>query len=299
MFDDYYGAGAKMGGERLSGDNSMESEKRGVYADIWDDANMMEEAPDFQGEDIYGNPIDNDGNVISDDEKEESPDVDRFETNRPVERGYGGAEKLTSYGLDTAARMYGLGAVLKVVSETDESDRDAYNPMGSIYSRLVPNPEERKNLYEQIQKDSVVSDADDDIPDGSSRNKLGIDNEGNFYAIDENELGTASDELAKRETNNAVRQMKKLLDALQNDSRFLNLRERAASEGKDVISYITSGDVSPTISTFFDKLDAESGGSVEEILDEIEKEEEEREESEDGNEEKDNPEDILRGEGDL
>ena len=30
-----------------------EKEKRGEYADVWDDANMMEDAPEFQGEDPY------------------------------------------------------------------------------------------------------------------------------------------------------------------------------------------------------------------------------------------------------
>ena len=53
--------------------------------------------------------------------------------------------------------------------------------------------------------------------------------------------------------------MKKLLDALQHDSRFENLRERAANEGKDVISYITSGNVNPTVTAFFDGLAVKHG----------------------------------------
>ena len=270
-----------------------EKEKRGEYADVWDDANMMEDAPEFQGEDPYnpkpveeqnhfnsgydeyGRPVDTEGHVIEKDEKKVAPDADRYETKRPVERGYGGAEKLTSYGLDTAARIYGLNTVLKAVNETDETDRDAFNPMGSIYSRLAPNPDERRHLYNQIQKDSVIEDSDDD----ENHNKLGFDEDtGDFYAVDEYSAGdafkvTARDELAKRETNTAVREMKKLLNALQHDSRFENLRERAANEGKDVISYITSGNVNPTVTAFFDGLDANGGGSAEEILNQIEQSE--------------------------
>jgi hypothetical protein len=283
-------------GEKFPGYNP-EKEKRGEYADVWEGANMMEDAPEFQGDDPYnpsiveeqdqfnagydeyGRPVDAEGHVIEQDEKKQAVDADRYETRRPVDRGYGGAEKLSSYGLDTAARMYGLNAVLKAVNETDESDRDAYNPMGSIYSRLVPNPDERRNLYNQIQKDSVVEDADDDVPDGENRQKLGFDEDtGDFFAVDEYDASdafrvTAADELAKRETNTAVREMKKLLDALQHDARFEKVRERAAAEGKDVISYITTGDVNPTITSFFDGLDSANGASAEDILDTIEQNE--------------------------
>lgn len=278
-------------GEKFPGYNP-EKEKRGEYADVWEDANMMEDAPEFQGEDPYnpntyeeqdqfnagydeyGRPVDAEGRVIEQDEKKQKVDADRYETKRPVDRGYGGAEKLSSYGLDTAARIYGLNAVFKAVNETDETDRDAYNPMGSIYSRLVPNPDERRNLYNQIQKESVINDPDDD----NEGPKLGFDEDtGDFYAVNEYEASdafktTAADELAKRETNTAVREMKKLLDALQHDMRFEGVRERAAAEGKDIVSYITSGDVAPTITSFFDGLDA-NGKSAEEILDTIEENE--------------------------
>ncbi len=76
--------------------------------------------------------------------------------------------------------------------------------------------------------------------------------------------------------NNAIHQMKVLLDALENDPRFSDVRERAASEGKDVVSYLVSGNVNPTLSNFFDGLDAAGGGNVEQILDEIAEEEKEK-----------------------
>ena len=43
MFDDKYSA------ERMPGFNP-EEEKRGEYADVWEEANMEEDAPEFQGE---------------------------------------------------------------------------------------------------------------------------------------------------------------------------------------------------------------------------------------------------------
>ena len=70
--------------------------------------------------------------------------------------------------------------------------------------------------------------------------------------------------------------MKTLLDALSNDPRFADLRQRAAAEGRDIVSYITSGNVNPTVTSFFDGLDAANGGSVEEILNDIEKSEAEK-----------------------
>lgn len=231
MFDDKYSA------ERMPGFNP-EEEKRGEYADVWEEANMEEDAPEFQGEDPY-NPKNPDEL-----EEEEAPEKEA------VDRGYGGAEKLTSYGLDTAARIYGLDTVLKAVEETDETDRDALNPMGSIYERLAPSPEEREFLFDEMDKD-------DDEEQKAERK------------TDEPE-----------DVNNAIRQMKKILDALENDPRFEDVRQRAADEGKDVISYLVSGEVNPTITTFFDGLDAASGGSVEEILDEIEQEEKEKQKEE-------------------
>ena len=78
------------------------------------------------------------------------------------------------------------------------------------------------------------------------------------------------------DVNNAIHQMKLLLDALENNPRFKDLRERATNEGMDVISYVTSGEVNPTLSSLFNGLDSASGGSIEEILDEIEAEEKEK-----------------------
>ncbi len=67
---------------------------------------------------------------------------------------------------------------------------------------------------------------------------------------------------------------------LGNDPRFEDVRNRAAEEGKDVVSYLTSDEVNPTLSNFFEGLDAASGGSAEEVLDEIFEEEKEKQKEE-------------------
>ncbi len=219
-------------GERFPSSNP-ELEQRGEYADVWEDANMMEDAPAFQGEDPYSP-----SETI--DEIEKTIDEKEKEAEKKPEKNRGGAESLTSYGLDTAAKMYGLDSVLKTIEETDETDRDAANPIASIYSRLVPNPEERKNLYNEIGKELTETDIEEE---------------------------------KDSDPNDAIRQMKLLLNALENDDRFANVRERAANEGKDIISYITSGTVSPTLSDFFNGVNNASGKNVEDILDEIEEEE--------------------------
>ena len=225
--------------EKLPGEN-FEAEKRGEYADVWENANMEEDAPEFVGEDPYNPDI-----VESEEESGEA----EGEVKTEKAGKYGGAGRLADYGFDTAARIYGLDTVLKNINETDETDRDALNPIGSIYERMVPNPDERANLYREISKDE-----------------------------DEEQRMAMKD--TPEEVNNAIRQMKKVLDALENDSRFADVRERAAEEGMDVVSYLVSGEVSPTLTTFFEGLDAASGGSVDEILDEIEQEEKEKQKEE-------------------
>lgn len=221
--------GDKYTAERVPGYNP-EEEKRGEYADVWEEANMMEDAPAFAGEDPYNPTVETEGAGV-----EKKP-----------EKKYGGAEDLTAYGLDTAARIYGLETVIKTVAETDETGRDAYNPMGSIYQRLAPDPNERAHLFEEIGKED----------DEAAKNERKEDE--------------------PEDVNNAIHQMKVLLGALETNPKFADVRERAASEGKDIVAYIVSGNANPTLTNFFDGLDAASGGSVEQILDEIEKEEKEK-----------------------
>lgn len=222
-----------------------ELEQRGEYADVWEDANMMEDAPEFQGEDPY-NPsnVEEKFNEVEEKINEQVDGPRETEAEKTSEKSRGGAKSLTSYGLDTASRMYGLDTVLKTIEETDETDRDAINPIASIYSRLVPNPDERKNLYHEIGKELTETDFEEE---------------------------------KDTDPNDAIRQMKILLNSLENDDRFASVRERAANEGKDVVSYITTGKVNPTLSNFFEGVEGASGKDVEEILDEIEEEEKAKE----------------------
>lgn len=222
--------------EKIPGKNP-EAEKRGEYADVWEEANMLEDAPEFQGEDPY-NP-----NATTDEIDDKIEEKEESEAEKTTEKTRGNAKSLTSYGFDTASRMYGLDTVLKTIEETDETDRDAMNPIASIYSRLVPNPDERKNLYHEIGKELKETDIEEE---------------------------------KDTDPNDAIRQMKNLLNSLENDDRFADVRERAASEGKDIISYLTSGKVNPTLTNFFEGVEGASGKNVEEILDEIEEEEKEK-----------------------
>lgn len=92
----------------------------------------MEDAPAFAGEWGYGETYENP------DAPESSPSSD--------------AASLTDYGLDTASRIYGLNTVLDAILETNETASDAENPIGSIYDRLAPSPEDRKFLFREIKK---------------------------------------------------------------------------------------------------------------------------------------------------
>ncbi len=227
-------------GEKFPTSNP-ELETRGEYADIWEQANMMEDAPAFQGEDPY-NPTQAEEAIDEIDEVEKTLETNDSEAEKTTEKSRGGAKSLTSYGLDTASRIYGLDNVLKTIEETDESDRDAINPIASIYSRLVPNPDERNNLYREIGKELEQTDIEEE---------------------------------KDTDPNDAIRQMKLLLNALEHDDRFADVRERAANEGKDIISYLTSGKINPTLTNLFEGIEGDGTKNVEEILDEIEEEEKE------------------------
>ena len=249
MLDDQYSVEKMPGGK-------LEREQRGEYADIWENADMSGDAPEFSGEDPYA-MYESDEAEDGDGEMETTEEVNGAESEKSESRTeaamngkFGGAEKLTSYGLDTAARMYGLGAVFKAIKETDQTGSDAYNPMHSIFEKVAPNPEERANLFGEIRKD---------------------DSETKQFERKDDE---------REDIDNAIAQMKTLMNALENDPRFEDLRKRAADDGVDVTTYLTSNLVNPTLSDFFNGLNSATGGNVEQILNEIEAEEKGRQEEE-------------------
>ncbi len=76
-------------GELFPG-NNPEMEKRGEYADVWEEANMTEDAPEFQGEDPY-NP-----NTTIDEIKETVEEKEKSESKKTSEKTSSGAKSLTS-----------------------------------------------------------------------------------------------------------------------------------------------------------------------------------------------------------
>ncbi len=264
-----------MPGERLGVQNN--SEKQGMYAERWDGA--MDDAPEFAGEWGYGEQ--EEGAAAEASMTENTPEVANelvVEVEDDVELG--GANKLTSYGFDTASRVYGLETVLKAVEDTDETGRDAENPIGAIYERIAPTADERVYLYKEIQKDTVYENQYNNDAELYENSRLGITREGELFDR------SAEDNLIASEATRAIMALKRLLEILENDERFAELRKKAEAEGKTITEYLVSDRVNPTLSYFFNRVGAELVDlDAEEVAEEIkeimeEDEDEKTEESE-------------------
>jgi len=255
-----------MPGERIG--EKRGNEEPGEYAEVWDGA--MADAPEFAGEWGYGEQNGGPGEgapenaTLGEAEGMLSPEV-----NEASELS--GASKLTSYGFDTASRMYGLGTVLKAIEETDETGRDAENPLGAVYERMVPNKQERVFLFWQIQKDLVRDNQYNDDTELYENSRLGLSRSGEFY-----DWAAVKDDTMP-ESAQAIRALKRLLEILETDERFADLREQARAEGKTIVEYLVRDEANPTLSHFFNQAGAElSESDVEEIAEEIAAESEEK-----------------------
>lgn len=178
-----------------------------------------------------------------------------------------GANQLTSYGLDTAARVYGFNTVVQTILETDETGRDAENPLGEIYRRLAPDPREREYLYREIRKEQVrnnqyntdpaLSDAEDP--------RIGFTRYGDFYDK------TIRDAGSEQASVNAIRALRRLIEMLETSERFADVRARAAERGKTIVEYLVSDEDNPTLTDFFNRVGAEmSEDEAEEVVAELE-----------------------------
>lgn len=274
MYGDEFEKSEKIGESR--------ERQPGQYAEVWEGAMEGQDVPEFNG----GKPW---GYV----EPAEAP-AGGEQVAMPVEvKGAGageaqslqGAGKMMEYGLDTASRVYGLGTVLEAIRNTDESGRDAANPIGAIYQQVAPTPEARQQLYVEIQKDAADQAGEGD--EGKIPDKLGMDAAGNFFAKTqalEND-GTVSVEQPDA-ANQAVWATKRLLSALETSETFAGLRERAAENGQGVVDYLMREQANPTLAQFFGAMDGELGaGDAEAVLQELEEQEEQLEEAEEQAEE--------------
>ncbi len=246
-----------MPGERVGEYNN--SEKRGEYADRWENAMTGDDVPEFAGEWGYG---ENDA---------VSPEVPTVDVSKNIQGNtingdskLSGASQLTSYGFDTASRMYGINTVLEAIVETDETGLDADNPIDAIYARLTPNPDERKYLYQEIQKENVDSNPYDTI---GQESLLGMTADGQFYDK------TAAIPQAEQTSVDAIRSMRRVLEMLETSERFADVRTRAAEQGKTVVEYLVSDETNPTLSHLLNRIgDAMSEDDVEELVEELETE---------------------------
>lgn len=169
------------------------------------------------------------------------------------------AGKMINYGLDTASRIYGLNEVFRVLDTLDETGRDADNPIGTFYERLARTPEQRANLYREIQRDTVL------IANGGEAEHemeifVGLDDRGNFY-----DTQSMEDEEQNQKSVLAIQAMKNLLRALETGEDFAGLRKRAEAAGMAPIDYLLREEYNPTLTYFLNQASGELNGDVEEI----------------------------------
>lgn len=137
MFDDEMKDFERIG-ERAG--NSSEDEENAQAAE-WKEQMEGEDVPEFAGEWSYGP-----GESEAAGQEDEAAEGYAGESEHGLgenEGEVGEANKLVDYGFDTVSRLYGLNTVLQTIVETDEDGRDADNPLGSIYERIVPDADAR------------------------------------------------------------------------------------------------------------------------------------------------------------
>lgn len=221
---------------------------------------------EFQGEWGYGEPQAFNLTEVTDTSVPES-----FEQDLSPNQEVSGASRLTSYGFDTVCRVYNLETVLTKIYNTDVTSGDAvFNPLGKIYEEIEPRPEARAYLFQEIQKDIVANDANNDDPNlNTARSPLGMTPYGEMY-----DKRLLQDNNQEQTSLDAIYALKHLLDALATEPRFEPLRQRAAAENKSIISLLVGDTINPTITTFLNGVNGElSVDSAEEVLDEIAAEE--------------------------
>lgn len=293
--------GGEMG-ERWPGKQEREDQDAGSeYARRWKESMSADDVPGFTGEWGYGDAkvseegeSDKDAGEVNDSTddaaqiinagwddlsnlaKSEEPqdwEAEWQDGERTIKDELSDAASITSFGFDTASRIYGLNTVINAIVNTDETVNGARNPLGAIYQVIAPTVEDRAKLYKEIRKDRVRDDGyntDSDLNDGHG--PLGFTRSGDFY-----DKSINGPEREQRSID-AIRAVRRLVEILENDERFDRLREKAYERDQTVIEQLVDEIDRPTISQLLTNIDAEvSDGAVDEILSEVEQKEDENE----------------------
>ncbi len=233
-------------------------------AEEWETA--MEDAPNFSGEWGYSDPAsETSSNHLSPNpENTETSETPPVNIETPTTPTSSGAEQLTDYGIDTASRLYGLSAVLDAILETDETNTDSENPIASIYGRLAPSVEDRKFLFQEIQKDGVKNPESSEDSQNTDRLLVGMTPDGQFYDK------LQQQDTAEQTSVDAIRALRRLIDLLESSEKFADLRQKAAEHQLSIVDYLTSGENSPTLSYLLDRINqSTSEDNLEELAEEL------------------------------
>lgn len=270
MFDNSTMPGEDAGEQAHENSGELDP-AQAARASEWEAA-MQDGVSEFSGEWAYGEPQD------FAPEASTASASETFDQNLAPNSELSGAGRITSYGFDTASRIYGLNNVLTKIYETDiTANGVVQNPLGAIYQNLEPSVEGRAHLFREIQKDIVVNNEhNDDVDLNTAHLPVGLTPYGDFYdkeMLQDNHEQTSID---------AIVALKKLLDSLATAPRFEQLRERAQAERKSVIDLLVGDTTNPTITTFLNGIGGElSESNVEEIIEQIEDRAEELAEADD------------------
>lgn len=254
------------------------------------DENWLELIPNNKDDKKHeANEAESSKNDLDDESSEEVKleflDRSREHTASHVEQdaGYaedlGQASQMASYGIDTAARLYGIETVINEIQRTDETNRDSQNPIGAIYDRLAPNVEARRRLFIEIHNDSVrpsryAAEIESDTP----TKRVGLDVRNHFYEkiIDKNSdwQWRRPDANVTQSAVDAIGATKKMLKAIDEDESFAGLRKRASEQGKTPFEYLIQNDTNITFSKFVDRVGDNSEASADALIEELKDQEE-------------------------
>ena len=210
--------------EKFPGSNKREaSSEQMARANNWENT-MKEGVPEFRG-DKFGvaNPENDYYGEAKDDEAENTnnsmggAETVRDAMGEEYDEGIADAAELINYGLNEAARILGVEAVVQKIKDFDASGRE--DPIKDLFEYLgIDSPEERKELQAEGAAAMASEDAFRGGVNAPSQHKS---TEGAFQALDD---------------------MKELIAEVEGaDPRYDELRSGARAAGKGYFEYAVDG----------------------------------------------------------
>jgi len=212
--------------EKFPGESSANTEAE-IRAEEWQNAMNQDDVPAFAG-DVSMNQENSDSGISE--EATPEADVESFDNN-----GLSDAASIINYGLNAAAREYGVETVVQKIKSFDPTGSE--NPIRDFF------------LYLGVDTPSEVNDVR--IEREAARFK-----EADFY--DNSPAAPLTKKRSPEGAFKAIKDMKELILEVEGaDPRYAQLREEAKAAGKGYFEHAVGSKVNRGLTDLFDALAAQ------------------------------------------